>query len=227
MKRGWTIITANTALLAMLALTGCGGGAAPKVDPAKEGKTEATEPGEKTSQATGETETTELSITPQSKPDEVVVAFLEARRSGDSDATTALLTSIARTETAKHKIDVNNQAVPDLQYQVGQPKILKDNPKGAHVSSIWTEPLEDGTKASYEIVWVLRRESEGWRIAGMAAELIPGTQPQFLNFEDPADLIKKQEEAMVAAQQAEAAAQAAAQQATAPPQSEGKPLRKR
>ena len=107
-----------------------------------------------------------------------------------------------RSATAKHKIDVNGEALPDLQFQVAKPKYLKNNPKGAHVSSLWTELLPDGTKASYEVVWVLRKEAAGWRVAGFAAELTPGTEPQFLNFEDPEDMMRKQQEAVAAAEQA-------------------------
>ena len=135
-------------------------------------------------------------------PDEVVTAFLEARRSGDPKTTAALLTSKARAATAKHKIDVNGEALPDLQFQVSKPKYLKNNSKGAHVSSTWTELLPDGNKASYEVVWVLRKETVGWRVAGFAAELTPGTEPQFLNFEDPDDMIRKQQEAMALAEEA-------------------------
>ena len=110
-----------------------------------------------------------VDIPADASPDEVVTAFLEARRSGDPKTTAALLTSTARSATAKHKIDVNGEALPDLQFQVAKPKYLKNNPKGAHVSSLWTELLPDGTKASYEVVWVLRKEAAGWRVAGFAA----------------------------------------------------------
>jgi len=55
-------------------------------------------------------------------------------------------------------------------------------------------------EANYEIVWVLRREKEGWRLAGMATELVPGQEPQFLNFEDPDDMIRKRDEAIAAMQ---------------------------
>ncbi|MFN0018451.1 MAG: hypothetical protein ACKVP0_09345 [Pirellulaceae bacterium] len=143
-----------------------------------------------------------VDIPANAPPDEVVTAFLEARRTGDPQTTSALLTSTARSATAKHKIDVNGEALPDLQFQVAKPKYLKNNSKGAHVSSIWTEILPDGTKASYEVVWVLRKEAIGWRVAGFAAELTPGTEPQFLNFEDPEDMMKKQQESVAAAEQA-------------------------
>ena len=196
-------ILALTALLGLgLGMFGCGG------QPAATNPTEAEKAAE-TAAATGtsgetsaneeESQAVEVEIAADASPDEVVTAFLEARRSGDPKTTAGLLTSTARTATARHKIDVNGEALPDLQFQVAKPKFLKNNPKGAHVSSLWTELLPDGTKASYEVVWVLRKEAVGWRVAGFAAELTPGTEPQFLNFEDPEDMIQKQQEAVAAA----------------------------
>lgn len=164
-----------------------------------------------------------VAIPATAPPDEVVSAFLEARRAGDTGTTAGLLTSTARSATAKHKIDVNGEALPDLQFQVAKPKFLKNNPKGAHVSSLWTELLPDGTKASYEVVWVLRKEAAGWRVAGFAAELTPGTEPQFLNFEDPEDMIRKQQESFAAAEQAAPAEQGGA---TNPPEQANVPTRK-
>jgi hypothetical protein len=138
-------------------------------------------------------------VAADSGPEQVVTYFLEAIRNGDEATTAALLTTKAREETAKHQMDVAPQSAPGAKYQVAPAQILPDNPDGAHVNSVWTETYPDGT-LSYDVVWVLRRQTEGWRIAGMAAELVPGTPMQFLNFEDPADMVKKQEEASKAAQ---------------------------
>lgn len=209
-------------------VAGCGGNAAnTATGPATDGKAATAAATDSPEVADAEAE---LSVQPNSPPDQVIAAFLEARRKGDAKVTAALLTSRARSETASHKIDVNSQAVPDLEFQVAKPKYLKDNPNGSHVSSIWTELLPDGSKVSYEIVWVLRREEVGWRVAGFAAELIPGTEPQFLDFEDPKDMIRKQEEAIAAAQAADAASLNQSvetpEQAIVPP-NEGVPLRNR
>ncbi|HUE72130.1 MAG TPA: hypothetical protein VMP01_14700, partial [Pirellulaceae bacterium] len=113
----------------------------------------------------------------------------------------------AKEETAKHEMSVAADAMPNTEYQIADPTYLKNNPNGAHVSCVLSETLEDGTTAEYQIVWVLRKEPEiGWRIAGMAVELTPGTPPQFLNFENPPDMQKKRNEAaeaMAAAMAAE------------------------
>ena len=40
---------------------------------------------------------------------------------------------------------------------------------------------------------MLRREPQGWRIAGMATKVFPDQPPLVLNFEDPADMQRKQD----------------------------------
>lgn len=131
--------------------------------------------------------------------DQVVSVFLNALRAGDKATTASLLTARAREETAKYNIDVDPQAAPNAQYAVRKAEILPHHPDGAHVSSVWTEKYSDG-EVSYEIVWVLRRQADGWRVAGMAAELIAGQPLQFLDFENPEEMLRKREEALAALQ---------------------------
>lgn len=124
-------------------------------------------------------------------PQDVVSKFLDALRSGDESMAAELLTTKARTETAKHDLAVQPPGTPQATYRVGQVEYVTENRDGAHVTSTWTEPVGDGRNESYEIVWVLRHQPHGWRIAGMATEVVPGQAPLFLNFEDPADMLAK------------------------------------
>lgn len=157
-----------------------------------------------------------VAIPADAPPDQVVATFLGALRTGDKPTTAALLTTKARAETAKHQLAIDPLSAPNAKYEVLKPEYLTDNPDGAHVASSWSETYEDGT-VSYDIVWVLRREASGWRIAGMASELVPGEPPAFLNFEDPADMIKKWDEALAAETPAEATVtQQPASNATSP-----------
>jgi hypothetical protein len=171
-------------------------------------------------QAPQQTARKPVEVAVEAAPEQVVSTFLAALKAGDEATTAALLTSKAREETAKHEIAVAPQSAPGATYQVSQGQILADNPDGAHVNSVWTETYPDGT-ITYEIVWVLRRQPDGWRIAGMALELIPGQPPQFLNFENPQDMMKKHEEAIAA--QDLAAQQAAASTAQAPAETQQEP----
>jgi len=132
--------------------------------------------------------------------DHVVSVFLNALRTGDSPTTESLLTAKARQELAKHALSVDVQSAPNATYKVHPAAVLPDDPNGAHVISVWTEKF-DGGEETYEIVWALRRQPEGWRLAGMAMQLLPGQAMQFLNFEDPEDMLRKKDEAILAMQQ--------------------------
>jgi hypothetical protein len=154
-------------------------------------------------------------VTTDATPDQVVSVFLEAMRAADAASVEALLTTKAREETTRANMPVEPVAAPHAQFQVAAPQYLPMNPSGAHVQAQWVE--SDGMLTyTHTVIWVLRRQTDGWRIAGFAIELVPGQGPQFLNFEDPADMLKKQQEAVAAIQAA--AAEPAVLQATQPAQ---------
>ena len=177
-----------SAFLVGMGLVGCGGTTTPTAQNAAgpHGTTAAAKPAGKP-----------VSVPANATPDQVVSVFLDALRGGDQATTAALLTAKALTETSQRNLSVCPQATPNMQFQVTKSEVLPENPSGAHVNVTWTESYEDGP-VSYEVVWVLRRQPEGWRVAGMAIELVPGQGLAFLNFEDPDDMIRKQEEAMAA-----------------------------
>jgi hypothetical protein len=206
--RGWMI---SAVVLGALGLAGCNG------------QTASAPAAAATQQVAAPTTATPAMPAPQpiavpasATPDQVVTVFLNALRAGDSPTTESLLTAKAREELAKHSMSVDVQSAPNAIYQIRSAEVLADNPSGAHVSSVWTEKFDDGDE-TYEIVWVLRRQSEGWRVAGMAMQLIPEQEPQFLNFENPEDMLRKKEEAMASMQPP------AAETAQQPPSGQGLP----
>jgi hypothetical protein len=75
-------------------------------------------------------------------------------------------------------------------FEVGQVQTLGDD--GARVAIKWTDLDETGKPHSDEVLWMVRRVDEGWRIAGVAAPVFEGEPPLLLNFEDPADMLAKQ-----------------------------------
>jgi hypothetical protein len=126
-------------------------------------------------------------------PDAVVTAFLESLRKGNDVLAASLLTDRARQKTAEKGLKVQPPGTPDMTYQIGQTEFVTDAKNGAHVGSVWSEKLPTGETASFEVIWVLRLEPQGWRIAGMATPV--GEEGHvFLNFEDPDDLLKKWQE---------------------------------
>lgn len=124
-------------------------------------------------------------------PDQVVAHFLEALRDGNDDVAAGLLTDKAREETAKNNLAVHPPGAPSATFEIGKVEYLSSQRSGAHVSSIWSErDPETGETVSYEIIWALRRQPDGWHIAGMATQIAEDEPPVFLNFEDPAEMLR-------------------------------------
>lgn len=177
------------------ACLGCSGGAPAPAQPDNNSTSQQADPPPK-------------QVAVEAAPEQVVSVFLDALCGGDRSTTASLLTHKAREETTKAELVVDPPAAPGAKFQVAQAQILPDNPNGAHVRATWSETAGDQTITN-EIIWVLRRQTEGWRIAGMAVEILPGRGPEFLNFEDPTDMMKKHEQAIAIAQAEQAKLQAA------------------
>jgi hypothetical protein len=150
----------------------------------------------------GESTSVTLSVTAESSPSEVVLAFLNAMRDGNSTIASALLTDLAQAETTKHQWPVQPPGAPSATYQLGQPTFVDAAQTGVHVPCIWTEPDGAGGTIHFEVVWALRKLDLGWRVAGFATEIVPNKPPYFFNFEDIANL--KQTQALAEAALAEA-----------------------
>ncbi len=131
-------------------------------------------------------------------PKEAVSEFLEALRSGNKITTEALLTKKAREETAAHDLVVEPPGAPGATYSIGRVQEAEGGEGSAYVSCVWSEK-EDSSK--FEVVWILRQEDSGWRIAGMATQLPETDEPVILNFEDLSELEDTMREAEVAERQ--------------------------
>jgi hypothetical protein len=64
---------------------------------------------------------------------------------------------------------------------------------GAEVACDWSDVDDDGHMHTYRVVWLLRKEAMGWRIAGMASKVFDDRPPVVLNYEDPEDMMKQQQ----------------------------------
>jgi hypothetical protein len=122
-------------------------------------------------------------------PDVAVFEFLKAVQTGDDKKAAEMLTQKAREETTKMEMVVAPPGSDTASFEVGEVQMLED--KGAYVSSTWTDLDEQGQPHSDQIVWLVRNEPEGWRIAGMVTKLFDSKL--VLNFEDPQDMMRKQQ----------------------------------
>ena len=125
-------------------------------------------------------------------PAATVYVFLEGARSGDDQKVTSMLTPLARQELAKMQLWVAPPCSDTAQFEVGEIRYPSQNV--AHVASRWTDvDPETGQSEPVDMTWVLRKESEGWRVGGMAMSVFPGEAPLLLNFEDPDDMIRQRQ----------------------------------
>ena len=81
---------------------------------------------------------------------------------------------------------------PLATYQVGRISYLDDAKDSAYVESILNEPTGNGQETKpWEIVWAVRLEGDGWKIAGFAFEISDDQAPMVVDFENGADMKAK------------------------------------
>jgi hypothetical protein len=171
MKRCAISAMSSLALLSIVFCSGCGS------------ESSATQDGE-------EVRLTDLKVQP---PDaaKMIAEYLEAVRQGDAETVNRLLTSMARQKTTELNIAVAPPGSDTAEYTVGSTAVVNDTT--VHVQSTWADLNQDDEKEVYDITWIVRQEPEGWRVAGMMGEFIPGQPAIVFNFENPQEVIRQQD----------------------------------
>jgi hypothetical protein len=141
-----------------------------------------------------------------------VVTFLEAVKRGDDAAARGMLTKLARLKTEELGISVAPPVADSATYSVRECEMVGDGHDLAHVGTTWTDMDSEGFKTTENVVWVVRLDPEGWRVVGMAMRVFDDMPPLLLNFEDPEDMLAKQE---LGAKELHKRAEAAAQETSA------------
>jgi hypothetical protein len=116
-------------------------------------------------------------------PEAAVAEFLEAVRNGDDEKTARMLTAAARKTTAELGLEVAPPGSDTAQFEVGKAEYL--SPSGARVACTLSDLDENSQRQTERLVWMVRREPEGWRIAGVAATVVEGEPPRAVDFENP------------------------------------------
>jgi hypothetical protein len=135
-----------------------------------------------------------LPVKADSSPEKVVTEFLNAMKTGNDGVAAGLLTATAREETAKHSLAVQPPGSPTAEYEISEGQLSEDDSTVAQVGCLWTEKDAQGADHTEEVVWVLRKNPEGWRVFGMATQMPTRQDPVFFNFEDPAEMTALMEE---------------------------------
>ncbi len=169
--------------IATLVLAGCGGSTNERTESgAGSASGVPADPNRASDQTAGEATST---------PSGAVTVFLDAVRDGDDERTAAMLTDLARRKVAEMDLGVAPPGSDTAEFEIGETELLGDD--GARVATRWTDLDGYGARQTHEMVWMLRRQSEGWRVAGVAAVIFPSEPPLLLNFEDPEEMIRRQE----------------------------------
>ena len=122
-------------------------------------------------------------------PQAAVYEFLEAIRSGDDRKATDMLTTVAREKWGELGRSLNPPASDTARFEIGGVEYLAED--GARVACRWTDLDENGQLQTDDSLWMVRRESAGWRIAGTATVVFEGEPPLLLDYEDPEDTLRQ------------------------------------
>jgi beta-lactamase regulating signal transducer with metallopeptidase domain len=124
-------------------------------------------------------------------PAAAVARFLEAARTGNEETASRMLSTVAREKMVKASRSITPPASKTAKFAVGKVDLVGND--GARVATTWTDLGADRKEETHNSVWVLRRESDGWRIAGVASQVFADAPPVVLNFEDPEEMLRKQQ----------------------------------
>lgn len=193
-------------------LAGCGKPETPAPSTTQSASTEAA--------ATDSTATEEVvvEVPADLTPKETVANYLKAVKEGDKQIVAALLTEIARQKTEEANIAVAPPGSETATYAVGDMEFVTADKKTAHVASTWTDNDEEGKPQTLRIVWVVRQDTAGWRIAGMITKLSPKEPMLVLDFEKPEEVIQRSQAELARRRAANAQDTAQTNRAQTPPQ---------
>ena len=79
-----------------------------------------------------------------------------------------------------------------LTYEVGETEYVTEEKDGAHVASLWIEPDEHGHPVTTPVVWLLRKQANGWRIAGFA-QVFQNELPVLFDLENAEETLRAKE----------------------------------
>ena len=135
-------------------------------------------------------------------PVSTVAAFLEAVRSGNREAAQQLLTPLAVRKTKEHNLNFSPPGSETATFQIGT--VNTTGQGAAQVASVWTDLDQSGNPRPERITWILKQSGDLWRISGMAAEVGSDQPPIVIDFEQPDELVRRQQVAAEPAQPAQA-----------------------
>ncbi len=162
-QKQWIVLAAVLAV----AVGGCGGSDEPGVNAAADGPIAESDPNAK------------VALEP---PAAALDELLDAWRGGDHKKTKLMLTTVARETVDALQIPFEPPASDTAEFEIGE--VRYTDPDTVHVACTLSELGEDEKRLSDEVVWKLRRDPSGWRIASLSAEEYKGGPIITVDFEN-------------------------------------------
>ncbi len=136
-----------------------------------------------------EVETQTAAEANQVQPTEVVSQLLDrVRRGGQEASSNELLTKLAQQELTRIGRPFQFPGSPDTRFEVREAFPVPDQDDAVWVHALLTEPSDSGENFQYEVVWTLRKETEGWRVSGFVIDQGDGMEPLEFDFENGAEM---------------------------------------
>ena len=176
-SRNWMLLLVFVAV----AIVGCGGSVQSNVNP--------TPPDGEIQTAEDVGEANNDNSVDTAEPAAAVSVFLDALRKGDDEKILEMYTVQARQQATELNDHFAPKGSDTAEFEVGEVEYLAED--GARVACTWTDLDQDGQPQAIELLWMVRREPEGWRVAGMAATVFEGEPPVVLDFENLDETIRK------------------------------------
>ncbi|MDR1270490.1 MAG: hypothetical protein LBK82_13290 [Planctomycetaceae bacterium] len=134
--------------------------------------------------STAETVTTPDTGLPEISDTRAIVSrFMTAMLHGENQTIRTLLTPAARQKGEEMGIFFTPQTTHTASFTIDQ--TIPQGENCVYVYTTLTDLNEKGENESVEIVWIVTKKEEGWRVSGAAAALFDGQDKTLLDFEDP------------------------------------------
>jgi hypothetical protein len=141
--------------------------------------------------SSGKTEQTPKPTVASATPEEAVHEFMMAFKDGDEAKAAELVSEKTRQEMERTEYRVSPPGSKEMKFTVGEIQYVPDSKDLARVACHINDKDPDGEDIQMDVVWFLRKEQPGWRIAGVAMKVFPDMPAVLYNFEDMDDMQRK------------------------------------
>jgi len=121
------------------------------------------------------------------EPEMVCREFLAALERSDQRRANRFLTNIAQIETARANLVLETPGQPGAQFKVLPVRYATSARNIAQVDCLLNQP---NSETAVRLTWMMRRQSDGWKISGMGIQVHEDGTIDLLSFESSRDLAR-------------------------------------